>query len=98
MNQAECAAIRFGVRAFQDSNWDKLEDEREMPAAEAQLDLEQPGLALSMPKRPRSKKVQPAEDNSAAAAPEPTPPPAAPAAAAPAGGGWLDRGKKGWLS
>jgi phage terminase large subunit GpA-like protein len=31
------------------------------------------------------------------ARPKPAPPPAAPAAA-PAGGGWLDRGKKGWLS
>lgn len=49
MNQAECAAIRFGVRAFQDSNWDKLEYEREMPAAEAQFDLEEPRFALLMP-------------------------------------------------
>ena len=49
MNQAECAAIRFGVRAFQDTNWDRLEDEREMPAADPQLDLEEPRLALAVP-------------------------------------------------
>jgi phage terminase large subunit GpA-like protein len=40
MNQAEAAAIRFGVRSMTDSEWDAIEAEREVALPEQQLDLE----------------------------------------------------------
>jgi phage terminase large subunit GpA-like protein len=42
MNQAEAAAILWGVRSLPEAVWDRLETERETPPAEAQLDLEDP--------------------------------------------------------
>ncbi|MAA99707.1 MAG: terminase [Stappia sp.] len=41
MNQAEAAAMRFGVRSLTDAMWDKLEAEREVAPPERQLDLEE---------------------------------------------------------
>lgn len=38
--QAEAAAIRLGVRALPDAEWDRLERERECPPVAQQLDLE----------------------------------------------------------
>lgn len=38
--QADAAAIRLGVRAMLDAQWDALELERETPPADGQLDLE----------------------------------------------------------
>ena len=40
MNQAEAAAIRFGVRGLPDRIWDRLEAERETAPPEQQLDFE----------------------------------------------------------
>jgi phage terminase large subunit GpA-like protein len=40
MNQAEAAAILFGVRNLPDKIWDRLESERETHPPEAQLDIE----------------------------------------------------------
>lgn len=41
MIQAEVASIRFGIRAYTDANWSKLESEREKsPAQSGQIDLE----------------------------------------------------------
>jgi phage terminase large subunit GpA-like protein len=37
--QAEAAAIKLGIRSFQDATWDKLEAERETPLQAAQGDL-----------------------------------------------------------
>ncbi len=39
MNQAEAAAIRFGIRGMPDKIWDRLEAERETAPPEQQLDL-----------------------------------------------------------
>jgi phage terminase large subunit GpA-like protein len=41
MNQAEAAAILFGIRGLPDQIWDKLEAEREVHAPSAQLDFEE---------------------------------------------------------
>ena len=38
--QAEAAAIHLGLRTLPDAIWDRYEAEREVPAADAQLDLE----------------------------------------------------------
>lgn len=40
MNQAEAAAIKYGIRGLPDAIWDRLERERETPVADAQLDFE----------------------------------------------------------
>jgi phage terminase large subunit GpA-like protein len=40
MNQAEVAAILYGIRGMPDAIWDRLERERETPVADAQLDFE----------------------------------------------------------
>jgi phage terminase large subunit GpA-like protein len=40
MNQAEVAAILFGIRSLPDKIWDALETERETPPEDAQLDFE----------------------------------------------------------
>ncbi len=40
MNQAEAAAILFGIRSLPDAIWDRLEAERESSSPEAQLDFE----------------------------------------------------------
>jgi phage terminase large subunit GpA-like protein len=40
MNQAEVAAILFGIRGLPDAIWDRLEAERETPPADQQLDFE----------------------------------------------------------
>jgi len=60
MNQAEAAAILWGVRSLPEAIWDRLEAERETPLPEAQLDLED-GLfgrhssAKAAPKQPEPK-------------------------------------------
>lgn len=41
MNQAEAAAILYGIRGLPDAIWDRLEAERETPVADAQLDFEE---------------------------------------------------------
>ncbi|WP_137136568.1 terminase gpA endonuclease subunit [Rhizobium sp. FKY42] len=41
MNQAEVAAILYGIRDMPDAIWDRLEAERESPMPEAQLDFEE---------------------------------------------------------
>lgn len=40
MNQAEAAAIKYGVRGLPDAIWQRLEQERETPAPDAQMDFE----------------------------------------------------------
>ncbi len=40
MNQAEVAAILYGIRGLPDKIWDRLETERETPPADRQLDFE----------------------------------------------------------
>ncbi len=40
MNQAEVAAILYGIRGLPDKIWDRLEAEREVHPAEAQMDFE----------------------------------------------------------
>jgi phage terminase large subunit GpA-like protein len=40
MNQAEAAAINFGIRGLPDAIWDRMESERETAPPEAQLDFE----------------------------------------------------------
>ncbi|MDX3929212.1 MAG: phage terminase large subunit family protein [Shinella sp.] len=40
MNQAEVAAILYGIRGLPDKIWDRLESEREIHPPDAQLDLE----------------------------------------------------------
>lgn len=40
MNQAEAAAILFGIRGMPDKIWDQLEAERETPQPDVQLDFE----------------------------------------------------------
>ncbi|PZR68383.1 MAG: terminase, partial [Stutzerimonas stutzeri] len=40
MNQAEAAAIKYGVRGLPDAIWKRLEVERETPVQDAQLDFE----------------------------------------------------------
>ncbi|TRL35530.1 terminase [Rhizobium straminoryzae] len=47
MNQAEVAAILFGVRDLPEAIWDRLEAEREAPIPEAQLDFEESLFGLS---------------------------------------------------
>ena len=58
MNQAEGAAINLGVRSMPESAWDKLEAEREAPAASGQMDFEDlplGGLAKPPPAAPEPK-------------------------------------------
>lgn len=50
MNQAETAAILFGVRGLPDSIWDRMEAERETPPADAQLDFEDGLFAVAVGK------------------------------------------------
>lgn len=52
MNQAEAAALRFGVRSMTEGMWDKLEAEREIAPPERQLDLEELPLAPAAPSAP----------------------------------------------
>lgn len=40
MNQAEVAAILYGIRGLPDAIWDRLENERETPLPEQQIDFE----------------------------------------------------------
>lgn len=47
MNQAEAAAIRFGLRGLPDKIWDRLEAERETQPPEQQLDFEDGLFAAS---------------------------------------------------
>lgn len=47
MNQAEAAAIKYGVRSLPDAIWSRLEEERETHLPEAQLDFED-GLFAAM--------------------------------------------------
>lgn len=50
MNQAEVAAILYGIRDLPDGIWDRLEAEREVAPQEAQLDFEDGLFARSAPK------------------------------------------------
>ena len=52
--QAEAAAIRFGVRTFQDKFWDALEHDRETRPVDEhpQLDLEDPAWVAPLPTAP----------------------------------------------
>lgn len=63
MNQAEVAAISYGVRGMPDAIWDALEAEREAPTVVAQLDLEDmlagPGARPSQPPSPRPAPIEP---------------------------------------
>jgi hypothetical protein len=47
--QAEAAARRVGWKRFTDKDWDKLTAEREQPAPDRQLDLEEPNLLARGP-------------------------------------------------
>jgi phage terminase large subunit GpA-like protein len=49
MLQAEAAAVKLGVRTMPEAVWDRLEQERAAPLAEAQLDLEDMLLAPPAP-------------------------------------------------
>jgi phage terminase large subunit GpA-like protein len=49
MLQAEAAAIRLNLRILPDREWDRLEKERATPLEDAQLDLEDLGLATAQP-------------------------------------------------
>lgn len=53
MNQAEVAAILYGIRSLPDAIWDRLEAEREVPVPDQQLDFED-GLFAStaLPQKP----------------------------------------------
>jgi phage terminase large subunit GpA-like protein len=48
---AEAAARRLGWKRFTDKDWDRLTAEREQPAPDRQLDLEEPNLLAQGPKR-----------------------------------------------
>jgi phage terminase large subunit GpA-like protein len=48
--QAEAAARRLGWKRFTDKDWDRLTAERERPAPDRQLDLEEPDLLARGPK------------------------------------------------
>jgi hypothetical protein len=50
--QAEAAARRVGWKRFTDKDWDKLTAEREQPAPDRQLDLEEPNLLTRGPATP----------------------------------------------
>lgn len=58
MNQAEVAAIRFGIRAFQEAKWDALEAEREMPVDSPQLAKPVAAPTPAPPPAPAKKKRQ----------------------------------------
>ncbi|CAD7036483.1 terminase [Pseudorhizobium halotolerans] len=63
MNQAEVAAILYGIRGLPDKIWDRLEQERETFPPEAQLDLEDALFDASAhpegPTRPEQSKEKP---------------------------------------
>lgn len=52
MNQAEVAAILYGIRSLPDAIWDRLEAERETPIPEAQMDFEDGLFGLSQDHQP----------------------------------------------
>lgn len=53
MNQAEVAAILFGLRGMPDAIWDRLEAERESTPPEAQLDFEDGLFAIAAKPAPK---------------------------------------------
>lgn len=63
MNQAEAAAIKFGVRGMPDAIWQRLEAERETAVQDAQLDFED-GLFAAVTKASASSTSQPAKAKS----------------------------------
>jgi len=65
MNQAEAAAIKYGVRGLPDAIWQRLEQERETPAPDAQMDFEDGLFAAAS---------QPVETPSSVPAPSQKPP------------------------
>lgn len=71
--QAEAAAIKLGIRSFQDATWDKLEAERETPPQAAQGDLLELPLmqAPGSPPQPVHRKPGTPADQDQAAKAEP---------------------------
>lgn len=69
MNQAEVAAILYGIRSLPDAIWDRLENERERTPEDAQLDFEDGlfAVAISEPEAPPAS--QPVTDNTPASRP-----------------------------
>lgn len=69
MNQAEVAAILYGIRGLPDKIWDRLEAERECAAPDQQMDFEEGLFAVtgaSVPARvtkPVTQKPEPAKPN-----------------------------------
>lgn len=74
MNQAEVAAILYGIRDLPEAIWDRLEAERETPMPEAQLDFEdglfgfaakgeQQAEALPVQHRPKQTAAAKPQDN-----------------------------------
>jgi phage terminase large subunit GpA-like protein len=69
MLYAEAAALRLGWRTLSDSQWDRLEAEREAPVSAPQLDLEDPassGPAAAVPLEAIDAELPDAEDDEAA--------------------------------
>lgn len=79
MNQAEAAAIKFGVRGLPDVIWKRLEAERETPVQDAQLDFEEGLFARGL--APQT------DDDPAKDKPEPT-------SSKKPGSSWADKWKK----
>lgn len=88
MNQAEAAAINYGIRSMPESIWQQLEAERGTAEGPAQLDLEELPLG--------GRTVQREAAASASPAPAPVPVPPAPARS-PDGGGFLGSRDGGFL-
>jgi len=78
MNQAEVAAILYGIRGLPDAIWDRIEAEREAPVADQQLDFEDGLFAASV-------------SAGREAVPETTPPANAAASQKPAENRWKKR-------
>lgn len=71
MNQAEAAAILFGIRSLPEGIWDRLEAERETPLPDAQLDFED-GL-FSAAAAPAATAIEPSQTLRTQPPPESTP-------------------------
>ncbi|WP_309628745.1 terminase gpA endonuclease subunit [Brevundimonas sp.] len=69
--QAEAAAIRLGIRTLPDATWSRLEEERETPPEDLQLDLEdlmnRPATVEDPPRPSRAEVAQRVRDLTAAA-------------------------------
>lgn len=64
MNQAEAAAIKYGVRSLPDAIWLRLEVERETPIQDAQLDFEDGLFSAAATTAPVPSPSQPAKAKS----------------------------------